>query len=326
MAAYETYDTTGEAEDVQDVIFNVSPVDTPVMSMSRDMRASARLHEWLEDQLSAAAANAAIEGASAAFTTPTPPVAKSNHTQIFQKTAEVSGTLEAVRLYGRDGAMAYELARKYQELANDMELAIVGTPNHGSGAARQTGTAGTSGSAGRQLASLQSQLAAGVVINAEEYLPDSGDVGSELDPITTITHLEQTILSANQATYNEGGNPDYMIVPPSHAVDIAGFANAAGRTRDIANERVVVNTIDLYVSPFSSEMSVVLDRNLDSVCILLLDFEYLCNAVLRPTTDWEIAKIGDAERRQILGERTFCVLNSKAHAMVDNIPASLSAS
>lgn len=304
MAALETYDTTGEAEDVLDTIFNVSPVDTPVMSMSGDAPASARLVEALEDALRSAAANAAVEGAAASFSTPTAPVVLTNHIQIFDETAEVSGTMEAIRLYGRDGAMAYELARKYEELANDMEFAIVGS-------GRQAGTAGAKGTA-RQMTCLQAQLASAVTVDAATFASSSA--------ITTIAQLEQCVLEAHKATDTLGGNPGYLVVPQEHALSVAGFANVAGRSRDINNERVIVNTIDLYVSPFG-ELDVIKDRNLDPDSMLLLDPAYAQNRVLRATTDYEIAKVGDADRRQIISERSFLVTNTRAHAQVDNIPA-----
>lgn len=305
MAALETYDTTGEAEDVLDQIFNVSPVDTPTISMAADAPASARLVEALEDSLRAAAANAAVEGAAAAFSTPTPPVVLTNHTQIFDETAEVSGTMEAVRLYGRDGAMAYELARKYEELANDMEFAVVGS-------GRQAGTAGASGTA-RQMTCLQAQLDSNVVVDAATFAAGPA-------AISTIAELEQCMLEAHKETDTLGGRPRYLQVPQEHALSVAGFANVSARTRQIANERVIVNTIDLYVSPFG-ELDVIKNRNLDPECLLLMDPAYAQNRILRATTDYEIAKVGDADRRQIIGERSFLVTNTKAHALVDNIPA-----
>ena len=69
----------------------------------------------------------------------------------------------------------------------------------------------------------------------------------------------------------------------------------------------------------------VLDRNMTQTnnAMLLLDFNYLATPVLRATRDWPIAKLGDSDKRQILRESTFAVLNTKAHSIVDNVPAGL---
>ena len=305
MAAFDSYTQLRQAEDVQDEIYIISPVDNPVASMSRTIRATGKLHEWTEDELQAAAKNAAVEGAPAPDDSSAAVSELSNFCQIMTKAAEITGTLEEVDKYGRDSEMAYQLELRYGELANDEELAIVGAP----GGTRQTATAGDSVTA-REMASLHNQLDAAVIVDA------TGN--------TLISELETDLLAAHLATYDLGGNPSYLITSPASSNNIASFALSAGRERDFGNEKTLVHVIDLYVSNFG-ELDVVLDRNMDSVneAYLLLDFNYLATPVLRPTRDWPIAKAGDSDIRQILRESTFAVLNTEAHAMVDNIPAGL---
>lgn len=302
MSGFDTYTQVRQAEDVQDVIYNISPIDNPVASMARTIRATGKLHEWTQDSLAAAAKNAKVEGAAAGADTSTPVVEKSNYCQIMSEVAEVTGTLEVVDKYGRDSEMAYQLELRYGKLANDEELAIVGAP----GGTRQVGAAGT-GSTAREMKSLHTQLAAGVIKDAAA--------------VTTVAALEAMLLDAHQATWALGGRPSYLFTNGTNARHVAAFAHASGRNRDIRNERQLVNVIDLYVSMYG-ELDVVLDRNQDD-CFLLLDFNYLATPVLRPTSDWAIAKAGDSDKRQILRESTFAVLNDGAHAMVDNIAASL---
>jgi hypothetical protein len=116
----------------------------------------------------------------------------------------------------------------------------------------------------------------------------------------------------------EGGNPSYLVTDPATAGVVSAMAMASGRTRDIRNERKIVNVIDLYVSTYG-ELDVVLDRNMESGTMLLVDFNYAATPVLRPTADWPIAKVGDSDKRQILWEGTFAVLNDKAHAAVTGV-------
>ncbi len=312
MAAFETYDQLRQAEDVQDEIYIISPVDNPVASMSRTIRATGKLHEWTEDSLQAAAKNAAIEGADYPGDSSVAVTELNNSCQIMTKGAEITGTLEDVDKYGRDSEMAYQLELRYGELANDEELAIVGAP----GGTRQTQVTGPKGTA-REMASLHNQLDASVIV-------DSATSQAGSTPITTIPQLEADMLAAHLACYTAGGNPSYLFTPPSLALHIGNLAYTAGRQRDIRNEKQLVNVIDLYVS-YYGELDVVLDRNQDG-CYLGLDFNYLATPVLRPTRDWPIARTGDTDKRQILRESTFSVLNTKAHFMVDNIPASLTIS
>ena len=311
MAGFETYDQLRQAEDVQDEIYIISPVDNPTASMGRSIRATGKLHEWTEDELLAAASNVNAEGADAPASVEVPVVELDNHCQIMTKTAHITGTLEEVDKYGRDSEMAYQLELRYGELANDEEFAIVGNP--GALGARQVKVAGSSGT-GREMASFHNQLDASVVVDSATSQPLSM-------PITTVPQLEADLLAAHLACYNAGGNPSYLMTNPLNAQYISNFAFTAGRQRDIRNERRFINVIDLYASHYG-ELDVVLDRNQDD-CYLGIDFNYFATPVLRPTRDWPIAKVGDADKRQILREATNAVLNTKAHFMVDNIPASL---
>jgi len=305
MAVFETYTQLRQAEDVQDEIYIISPVDNPVASMSRTLRANGKIHEWTEDVLQAAAKNAAVEGAPVPDDSSVPVLELQNFTQIMTKAAEISGTLEEVDKYGRDSEMAYQLELRYGELANDEELAIIGAP----GGTRQTAIAGD-GSTAREMASLFVQLDASVIEDGVGY--------------TTIPELEAGILASHLSVYSAGGNPSYLFTDPTRSQHIASFAYTAGRQRDLRNEAKLVNVIDLYVSNYG-ELDVVLDRNQDDA-MYLLDFNYLATPVLRPTRDWPIAKAGDSDVRQILRESTFAVLNTLSQGAVDNVPAVLTIS
>jgi hypothetical protein len=296
---FDTYDQIGQAEDVQDAIYRISPVDAPVVSMSKTIRATAKIHEWHQHALSAANTNKLVEGADAPADSSTAVVNKSNFCQIMSKVAEIAGTLEAVDKYGRDSEMAFQLERIYGELANDEEFAVVGS--------QQAGAAGDSSTA-REMKSFVPQLAAGVVSNETTT--------------TTVAGLEDNLVATHQACYDLGGNPGYLVVSPSRSLHISDFARASGRNRDIRNEKTVVNVVDLYVSNFG-ELDVVIDRNIEAGTMIGFDPEYAATAVLRPTTDWELAKVGDSMRRQVLREGTYAVLNDGAHFAMTNVPASL---
>lgn len=58
----QTYTRVNIREDLGDVIYSISPVDTPVLTMAKKMTATAKLHEWNTDSLANAAANKHVEG------------------------------------------------------------------------------------------------------------------------------------------------------------------------------------------------------------------------------------------------------------------------
>ena len=60
---FDTYDGANSIrEDLADVIYNISPSETPFMSNAAKGTATNTLYEWQTDSLADAAANAQIEG------------------------------------------------------------------------------------------------------------------------------------------------------------------------------------------------------------------------------------------------------------------------
>lgn len=313
---FDSYVQLRQAEDVQDIIYNVSPVDNPVAAMSRTLRATGKLHQWTEDFLKAAAANVKVEGADAGDDESQPVVELSNNCQIMDKVARISGTLEEVDKYGRDSEMAYQLELRYGELANDEELAIIGAP----GNTRQTSSPGVADTTGRTFACFQVQILSG---------PNSAD-NVVASAAANIQALETELLDAHQGSYKNGGNPGYLIVTPTGARYVASMTAASGRERDFGTGRTIVNVVDLYISPYGS-LDVVIDRHCednggvgnDELIMAGIDFQYSATPVLRTTRDYPLAKTGDAENRQIIRESTYALLNRDSGFMVESISATI---
>jgi hypothetical protein len=64
MAVYKTYDTVGIREDLADIIYSISPTETPCYVWVAKTKATNTSHQWQTDALAAVAANAAVEGAT----------------------------------------------------------------------------------------------------------------------------------------------------------------------------------------------------------------------------------------------------------------------
>jgi hypothetical protein len=293
---YKTYDQVGKKEDIEDIIYDISPTDTPFLSSIGSGTANATLHQWQEDSLAAVGTNAAVEGADAGTASADPTVLKTNNTQIFTKVVQVSGTAEAVGKYGRSSELAYQIAKKGKEMKRDIEHAFIG--------ARQAGAAGD-GSTARQLKSYHAQ------VDASTTSENSG---------TNRAFTEALLLDVLQSVYEAGGNPNQLQVTPSHAVTVAEFAAASGRQRDFREGTKLVNVVDIYVSPFG-EVSVVPNRFLDANSALVVDTEYWSRAVLRPMQTIVLSKTGDSDKRQMLTELTLVCENSKASGLIDDLTA-----
>jgi hypothetical protein len=79
-----TYDDSANKEDLLEIIQNLSPTETQLVSGLGVSAAKNVLHEYLVDTLSAVKTNAQIEGADATFQNLTNPSRLFNYTQIFK--------------------------------------------------------------------------------------------------------------------------------------------------------------------------------------------------------------------------------------------------
>jgi hypothetical protein len=293
-----TYETVGIKEDVSDVIGLISPYDTPCYSQFRKTDAKQTVVEWQEDALRAPAANAKVEGAETTVAASGLTTMLNNYTQIFEESARVTGTTESVELYGRANEMDYQVMKKAREVRRDIEHAFVGT--------RQSKAAGNASTA-RQLGSVQSQIAtANTLLHAT--------------PGTLRAFTEAFVLTAHQAAFNAGGDPNQLMVTPAHSIIVANFAAASGRNRDILDKTRIVNKVDLYVSPFG-ELSVVTNRWLHANDALLLETDRWFIPVLRPMSSTPLAKTGDNEKRLINCELTLGHENRLASARIGDLTA-----
>jgi hypothetical protein len=125
MAVYKTYTTVGIREDLADIIYSISPTETPFMSGVAKTKATNTSHQWQTDALAAVAANAAVEGATISYGTQSPTTKETNYTQISTKAIQVSGTNDAVTSAGRNSELAYQVAKAAKELKRDMETALL---------------------------------------------------------------------------------------------------------------------------------------------------------------------------------------------------------
>ena len=123
---FDTYDAVGIREDLADVIYNISPTETPFMTNAAKGTATNSLHEWQTDGLRAAANNFQIEGDDYGGTAIIPTDRLNNRTQISAEAIIISGTDRSVDNAGRGDELAYQLAKVGKSLKRDMEVGMVG--------------------------------------------------------------------------------------------------------------------------------------------------------------------------------------------------------
>jgi hypothetical protein len=308
MAAYDRYTAIGAREDLTDVIYDISPTDTPIMSTIGKTKATSVNNEWQTDALaSATTANALVEGATATEGSPIPTTRLGNLTQIVGKTVMVSGTLLASDLAGRKSEMAYQLAKASAEIKRDIETII--TANQGQ-------TAGTSGSTARKMGSLLSYIKTNTNKNGTSLTgvdPTTLGVSTRTDG-TTRTFTETILKDVIAKVFSSGGTPSALFVSPAQKQVVAAFTGLAAQRYQVPTngQATILAGADLYQSDFGV-LQIVPNRFMRTRDALILDPEYAALAYLRPFQTNDIAKVGDADKKQILAELTLEVRNEAAH-------------
>jgi hypothetical protein len=314
MATFTAHTAIGQREDLSDVIYSISPTETPLLNTLARSKATAVYHEWQTDSLAAATtANAAVEGADATSATISPTVRLGNYTQIVQKTIQVSGTLDTVNKAGRKSEKAYQLARASSELKRDIETIL---------SSNQARSAGNSSTA-RKMASMLSWIKSNTSVGTGGVDPLTIGESTRTDG-TQRAFTETLLKTVISEVFVSGGSPKVLLVGAAGKQKVSTFAGIAAQRYMAPADAptTIIGAADVYLSDFGS-VSVVPDRFMRDRDALVLDPEFAAVAYLRPFQTNELAKTGDSDKTQILAELTLEVRNEAAHGGVFDLNMAL---
>jgi hypothetical protein len=309
---FTRYSAVGIREDLSNVIYNISPEETPFISNIGRENVKNTYFEWQTDSLAAASAsNAALEGDDvASFTAVSPTSRIGNYTQISTKNVVISGTLEALDKAGRRSELTYQLAKLGSELKRDMESALL---------ANQSPVAGNTTTARRTAG-----LPAFIKTNTDFGTGGADTAGIAARTDGTQRAFTEALLKTVIAEVWESGGTPKMLMVGSHNKQVAsGFTGIATRFRDVpaGQQAQIVGAADVYVSDFGT-VNIVPNRFQRARDAFVVDPQYASMAVLRPIQQMELAKTGDAEKRLMLVEYGLKVNNEAAHGIVADLTTS----
>jgi len=303
---FDSYDANGIREDLENVIYNISPEETPFYSSLKKVKASNTLHEWQTDTLRASADNKHIEGDDTTANAMTGTERLGNYTQIFKNAVTVPDTDEGLDKAGRSAEMAYQTLKIAKEQKLDIEKALFANN------ARVAGSA----TVARELAGAPSWMTSNITNAGTGAANATGD-GTDARTNGTQTAFTQADFdSAMQSIWNNGGRPDSVYLS-SYQMNIAlGFTgNNNQRSSVQAGDKKVVKSLDVYVTPWGTVEFTPTRENAGRDVFIMQNDMWSC-AALRPTKNTALAKTGDSTKRQVLTELTLICKNEAASAMV----------
>ena len=305
---FDSYDAVGIREDLKDVIYNISPEETPFYTKSRKTTARNTLVEWQTDSLRASAANAHIEGDATTANARSATTRLGNYTQIFKNAVVVPDTDDGLDKAGRAKEIAYQTLKIAKEQKLDIEKALFDNN------ARVAGNSSTA----RELAGAPSWL----VTNVDFQSGNSGanPTGDGTDARTddgTPTAFSQTKFdTVMQSIWENGGKPDTVYLSAFQMNKALAFTgNNNQRSSVQAGDERVVKSLAVYVTPWGT-VEFMPSRENRSRDVFIMQDDMWEVAVLRPTKNVALAKTGDNTSRQVVTELTLCAKNEAANGII----------
>lgn len=310
---FMTYEAKGNREDLEDIIYDVSPTKTAFLSNAGRSVAKAVLHEWQMDSLRAAADNKQVQGADATFTAVVPTVRVGNYTQIASESVIVSGTQEAVDHAGRGSEVGYQLTKLGKVIKLDMEKTLVGTNKGGVGA---------SPGVEPELASLPAWLKTNTIFGAggadptwTAGVPPAGRVDGSLTAFT-LAKLQ----AAMALCFASGAEPTTLMVGPFNKQLASTFTGISSVQYNMSKPEAaaIIAAVDVIKTDFGL-LSIVPNRLQRERDAFLIDWELVDVQYLRPFQQRALADTGDGIKRFMVVEYTLEVKNEAGlGAIYDN--------
>ncbi len=305
---FDSYDAAGIREDLEDVIYQISPEETPFYSACKKVKASNTLHEWQTDTLRSSADNKHIEGDDTAAEARVATTRLGNYSQIFKNAVSIPDSDEGLKKAGRSAELAYQTLKIAAEQKLDIEKALF------SNNARVAGNATTA----RELAGAPAWMLTNVnfVSASSGANPNGTGSNARTDSGAPTAFTQAKFDDVMQSVWSSGGKPDVCYLS-AFQMDIAlGFTgNNNQRSAVQAGDKKVIKSLDVYVTPWGT-VEFAPTRENRGRDIFIMQSDMWAVGVLRPTKNTALAKTGDSTRRQVLTELTLVCKNEKASGMI----------
>jgi hypothetical protein len=315
-------------EDVMNQIWDISNVPLPATERMGSDTAEQEFTEWTQDKLQAQnLANAQVDGsAQNAANNSNTGSRRGNHCQISTKTVQVSSRADASDVIGMGRETAYQIMMRQRELKRDVEG--IRLSNQGSVADDGNATAGLAASV---FAMCKTNVNNGATGSTPGYNTGTKLYGSIV--AGTKRGLTETMVrDMAQSIYIGGGDPSVMMARPevirkfseycfTSSARIATLTSQAGQEEGPLTAKGAVN---VFVTDFGVTLDLIPNRLQPTVSagcsnVLIADFEYIDECMLRGYQTEELAKVGLSTISMMSVDWTNKVLNDEAMGAILDI-------
>lgn len=310
----------GNREQLTEILERVAPERTPFTSnIGEGPKATATYVEWQTEDLASPNGDGQLEGLDTVTFEENVTVRVGNHTQIKRRAFVISGTQEVVNKAGRKSEIARHRALKGIEVKRDFELIFL----------RNGASRGESGANARLAAGLPAWLTANVSRGGGGS--NGGFAAVSAGVVTAATNgtqrafAEDQVKTVMQSIFTNSGEAKkrHMYMSPFHKGAFSGFAGISEIRNEVSGQKqaTIYGAADAYMSDFGMLVTVPVAYGLTRD-VLIVDHEYCGVITLRAIFEEKLAKLGDNERRHILGEKSLAVMNQRAHGVIADLTSS----
>ena len=302
---FDSYDAVGIREDLENVIYDVSPEETPFYTTCKKVTATNTYHEWQTDALRSSGANAHIEGDATTAEARTATTRLGNYWQIFKNAVVVPDTDKGLTKAGRASEMAYHVLKIAKEQKLDIEKALFDNN------AQVAGNATTA----REMAGTETWFTS-TIQNKGSGGAHAAGTGANARTDGTQTVFNQTKFDAiMQNCWDKGGKPDSVYLSAYLMnLALAFTGNNNQRSTVQAGDKKVIKSLDVYVTPWGT-IEFIPSRENRGRTVHVMQDDMWAVAVLRGTKNVELAKTGDNTTRQVVTELTLVAKNEKSSGL-----------
>lgn len=309
--SFTSYDAQANREDLSDIIYNIDPFDTPMMTAGGRRNVSNVLFDWQTEELPALDTGADVEGFELDREAGQATVRLNNSAQIKHRDATVTRTQQKANPAGKKNEMSHQIALKGKALKRECEKVLFGV--------RQAQNTGNNTTA-RTTRSLINWIETNTVYNTSDGVDPVVSSNTQVTDGTQQAFTEDMLNDAMELAWNEGGEPSLAFMGSYQKRVASGFAGRTSARQMIAANKVV-NSVQVYATDFG-DLKLIPSRWVRTREVFLMDPRYYRVAYYDNFNRAPMGKIGDAETELITVEFGLQVDNEKAHAVIRDLSVS----
>jgi hypothetical protein len=291
-------------ESLADVCTILDSFQTPFFSSAPKIKVNDVVHSWTVDTLMGVVTASELEASAFVVTANTNPTRLTNVCRVFRGDIEVTDRARTTNPAGIRDFYDHQVMKGFKQIARSFEAWVFAANSAAANLGSATGDATTAPSA----------------------MPFRGfSLILSSVPSAVIT---ADIIRISESLFNAGAEPDSMWFAPANKRQfVAAINNTAYQTRNVAAaDKIMIQNVDVYESPFNQLYAVITDRFIPTASASATGCGYFIGdramakvGFFRPPQHKPMGKVSDSTRGIVLMDCTLVLDHPSAWGAVTGV-------